>query len=386
MDLNNFMMDLNSDYHGSFSFSSDVEPYSDNAYTINDSNYNERVYNMASLILLKGIMPITFTVGICGNLLVILMIIRCRIFHTPTNMYLISLALADTTYLLSSMIRRWIVYSTSPVLIEDVGGLGDQAIYFCIIFESILNWSGAVSCAMILFVALDRYLAICHPIRFRIISTNKTAIYVSVAVWIIYLVPTLAYYTNQTIQEYDLIWETSYDATAYPRVSKLCTTRYTNGFRYLHIMDEILAILEVPIIIVLYIFAIKQLKRNALKTLGKHQLAKRQRVINMLIATTAVYIICVIPLNFSLFLTLFDINVSHTFHYVTALLLYVNSAINPVIYMLVRKDFRRAMKQVLCCKKPELRENLTITTDSRSKRTQSSIEMGSIERRNGNVE
>ncbi|XP_033096617.1 neuromedin-U receptor 2-like [Anneissia japonica] len=364
-----------------FSFSS----YSSSSYHhVSDSNYHEVVYDKASKVIIKAIMPIIFIIGITGNVLVILMITRCRLFHTPTNIYLVSLALADLTFLLASTIRRWVIYSTSPVLVEDVGGLGDKAVYFCIIFESISNWSGAVSCAMILFIALDRYFAICHPIRFRIISTNITAIYISIAVWLIHLIPTLAYYTNQTLITYRLKWEVSTNIMAHPKTSTLCTSRYTSdNIKYLYLMDEFLAILEVPIIITLYVLAVKQLKRNSMKTLGKYQLAKRRRVINMLILTTALYIICVIPLNFNLLIYEFDINIfatSHTFHYVTALLLYINSAVNPIIYMLVRSDFRKAMKQVLFCRKTELKESLTLTTDSRTKRTRQSIEMRKLER------
>lgn len=124
---------------------------------------------------------IIFTVGFVGNLLVVVIIIRTRSMHTTTNCYLMSLALADCLVLLAA---------TLPAVPET--------------FFKVDEWPfGRALCSILIYVqyvgvdasslsiaafTVERYIAICHPIRAQTVCTVSRAKRIIAGLWIFTLV------------------------------------------------------------------------------------------------------------------------------------------------------------------------------------------------------
>lgn len=120
---------------------------------------------------------IIFLVGITGNTLVIVVVSRTRSMRTPTNCYLMSLALADCLVLLSA---------TLPAIPET--------------FFQIDEWPfGEVMCSLLVFLqylgvdasslsitafTIERYVAICHPLRSQTVCTVKRAKRIIAGIWL----------------------------------------------------------------------------------------------------------------------------------------------------------------------------------------------------------
>lgn len=135
-------------------------------------NYST-LYRVISLI----INIILFLVGIVGNILVVIVVIRTRTMRTPTNCYLMSLAVADCLVLLSA---------TLPAIPET--------------FYQINEWPfGRVMCSLLVFLqylgvdtsalsitafTMERYIAICHPLRSQTMCTVKRAKRIIAGIWI----------------------------------------------------------------------------------------------------------------------------------------------------------------------------------------------------------
>ena len=152
-----------------------------------DPTYYSQAYRVAGALFVSLI----FLVGLGGNVMVVIVVARTRSMHTTTNCYLVSLAIADILVLISA---------TLPTIWE----------LFLIIDQCII---GPVGCAIMVFLqylgvntsslsitafTVERYIAICHPMRAQTMCTVKRAkriIFVLWTVGILYCLPWLGLIT-----------------------------------------------------------------------------------------------------------------------------------------------------------------------------------------------
>jgi len=110
----------------------DCVPNCSNMTTINGTmapvypaEYYELIYRVVGSLLVGVI----FVVGLVGNALVISVVTRTRSMHTPTNWYLVSLALADIILLVSAPLPTLVEYH---LLVDEwvFGRVGCSAMVF----------------------------------------------------------------------------------------------------------------------------------------------------------------------------------------------------------------------------------------------------------------
>ncbi len=120
---------------------------------------------------------IIFVVGVLGNALVCLVVRRTRSMHSTTNCYLVSLAVADTITLVASVPQEVLSYHI----------LGDQWVW------------GSVGCTLMIYLqylgidasalsltafTIERYIAICHPMKSKSICTLSRAKKIIAGCWL----------------------------------------------------------------------------------------------------------------------------------------------------------------------------------------------------------
>ena len=142
------------------------------------AGYNVPIYYSALFRWIAAPLgAIIFTVGICGNILVVIVIAQTKFMRTTTNCYLVSLAIADCIVLLSA---------TLPSIPEP--------------FFQIDEWPfGRVMCSMLVFLqyvgvnasslsitafTVERYIAICFPIKAQTLCTISRAKRIIICLWI----------------------------------------------------------------------------------------------------------------------------------------------------------------------------------------------------------
>lgn len=117
-----------------------------------------------------------FVVGVTGNLLVCLVILRHQTMKTPTNYYLFSLAVSDLLVLLLGMpLEVYEMWRNYPFLFGPVGCYFKTALFETVCFASILS---------VTTVSVERYVAILHPFRAKLESTRRRALRVLGIVWV----------------------------------------------------------------------------------------------------------------------------------------------------------------------------------------------------------
>lgn len=118
-----------------------------------------------------------FIVGVIGNFLVCLVILKHRNMKTPTNYYLFSLAVSDLLVLLFGMpLEVYEMWSNYPFLFGPIGCYFKTALFETVCFASILS---------VTTVSVERYFAILHPFRAKLESTRKRALRTIVVLWVL---------------------------------------------------------------------------------------------------------------------------------------------------------------------------------------------------------
>ncbi|XP_061097653.1 trace amine-associated receptor 13c-like [Conger conger] len=126
------------------------------------------------------ILYIFFVAGIIltilGNLFVIISIALFKQLHTPTNILVMSLAVADL--LIGVVVMPFsMIYS-----VEGCWYFGDV---FCLLHFSTYMFLTSVSICHLIFIAIDRYQAVCNPLHYSTRITIPIAWFISVLCWVI---------------------------------------------------------------------------------------------------------------------------------------------------------------------------------------------------------
>jgi thyrotropin-releasing hormone receptor len=153
-------------------------------------SYYSMPYRVAGCLFVS----IIFIIGFVGNVMVVIVVSRTQSMHTPTNCYLVSLAIADIMLLVSAplpTIAEFFLIINQSLL----GGVGCAIMVFC-------QYLGVnVSSLSITAFTVERYIAICHPMRAQTMCTVRRAKRIIGALWafgICYCVPWLALISTTT--------------------------------------------------------------------------------------------------------------------------------------------------------------------------------------------
>lgn len=118
-----------------------------------------------------------FLVGVLGNALTCAVILRYRAMQTPTNYYLLSLAVSDLLVLLLGM----------PLELYEMGRnypfpLGEGGCYFrTFLFETVC----LASVLNVTALSVERYVAVVHPLKVKHVATRAHVRRVVLALWLL---------------------------------------------------------------------------------------------------------------------------------------------------------------------------------------------------------
>lgn len=310
------------------------------------------VYSSVDRILITVFMPIIFTIGVLGNIAVIVVFFRIKGMRTVTNHYLTNLAIADLIFLLLAVTDRWVLYVSSPII--DDYSYTSRA--FCKTFPYIQDASIIVSCYTVILVTVERYIAICWPHKFKQLSTRPRAIMLCTFFWmfaLLYKIPDLFFidHIRQT-----LIWPEDYEEYAGHRT--LCSYCFNplndiscQRFRRSLALDQVMLLMVIPITMILYTLIVLQLQRltnNNVRSSSSSTKMKKQ-VVRMLIVTITVYVICITPFRILNLCDILGMKISPDYMWaivnIGRIMTYTNSAINPIIYNIMSDRYRFAFRE-----------------------------------------
>ncbi|XP_063291671.1 olfactory receptor 5G9-like [Pelobates fuscus] len=137
-------------------------------------------------LLLFIMFLLMYIITLLGNLSIILAYTLTTILNTPMYLFLSNFSFLEICY----------VTSTVPKLLSNLLA-GDKTIYFysCALQMFCVLLLGGTECYMLAAMAYDRYIAICHPLLYSTIMSNKVCIQLIGGSWLIGAVNSLTHTT-----------------------------------------------------------------------------------------------------------------------------------------------------------------------------------------------
>ena len=284
-------------------------------------------------------------IALTGNLLLIFIVRRRPETRTITSFVFVNMAAADLLVTVTVMpITMAVPYTEMRWLTGLIGQITCKVVYFA------FHVSIAASILSLTLMAVDRYLAVCYPLRR--FGTFRRAKVLSVAIWLTSMIVMIPAAVLWKIEK-GLYDPGMYCQAAFADVFGDLKKGMTGYYSYLFLLAYLIPLL---VISVLYGMVIRELWRRKQpgvilsKTEG-HQEAMKRKVVRTLVIVTAVFALCWLPTQTYHLILAFHLELhSYLPRYAMFVCMWcghANSAFNPWLYMLLTDKFRMALREVL---------------------------------------
>lgn len=262
---------------------------------------------------------------VCGNLLVILAIIYFRQLHTPTNLLVLSLAVADL--LVGALVLPLTMEFSSTsclfysVLLCKIRGTFDVSLCTA----SILN----LCC-----ISIDRYYAVCHPLNYRTKINDRVVVVMILLSWALSVLTGIGYISAGL-------------------TSGNCDARCFAYFVIANILGLVFSFyLPVIVMLCIYVKIFLAAQRQAKSIRNAKSVAaggKRGRKATKTLAIVlGVFLLCWLPFFLcTTILSFSHVNVSLVLIETLNYLALSNSMINPFIYAFFYSWYRSAFRLII---------------------------------------
>ncbi|XP_009071552.1 PREDICTED: galanin receptor type 2-like [Acanthisitta chloris] len=288
----------------------------------------------AAGIIVPVIFSLIFLVGTLGNGLVLAVLLRNgQVKYNTTNLFILNLAVADLCFIICCVPFQATIYTLDGWLFGA---------FACKTVHLLIYLTMYASSFTLAAVSVDRYLAIRYPLKSRNLRTTRNAGVAIVVIWSLSLLfagPYLSYY--QIIHYHGVpicvpIWEDQ-------RRKALDILTFVFGY-----------LLPVTVVSLAYTRTIKFLWTSVdpIERISESRKAKR-KVTKMIVAVAILFCLCWLPHHLVILCFWFGHFPFNRATYACRLashcLSYTNSCLNPIVYALISKHFRKRFKQVFTC-------------------------------------
>ncbi|XP_038615832.1 adenosine receptor A2b [Tachyglossus aculeatus] len=296
--------------------------------------------------LYMGLELLIAALSIAGNVLVCWAVATNSTLKNATNYFLVSLAVADIAVGLLAI---------PFAVVISVGLRTDfRSCLFLACFVLVLTQSSIFS---MLAVAVDRYLAIRFPLRYKGLVTGRRARSVIALLWIlsfgIGLTPLMGWHksfgnatqncSNTTGQLRDSTCDTEVECL----FENVVTMSYMVYFNFFGCVLPPLIIM-LGIYIKIFMVACKQFRRIELMDNSRTILQREVNAAKSLAIIVGIFAMCWLPLHTMNCITFFHSKIQQKWvFYVPIILSHANSVINPIIYAYRIRDFRCTFRKII---------------------------------------
>ncbi|XP_008306498.1 delta-type opioid receptor-like [Cynoglossus semilaevis] len=279
--------------------------------------------------IITAVHSVVFVVGLLGNCLVMYVIIRYTKMKTATNIYIFNLALAD------ALVTTTMPFQSTDYLL-NTWPFGEVV---CKVFISIDYYNMFTSIFTLTMMSVDRYVAVCHPVKALDFRTPVKAKMINVCIWILSSAAGIPAFvlggtqTNTRITECALQFPEPY--VYWDTLMKVCV--FVFAF-----------VVPVLIITVCYSLMVLRLKRVRILSGSREKDRNLRRITRLVVVVVAVFVVCWTPIHiFILIKALASVPETTAItaaYFFCVALGYTNSSLNPVLYAFLDENFKRCFK------------------------------------------
>ncbi|NXE83084.1 GHSR protein, partial [Cochlearius cochlearius] len=301
-------------------------------------------------------MPVTvvsitlFFLGASGNLITVVIFRRSQEMRTTVNMYLSSMALLDTLIFLglpSDLYRLW---KYKPYIFGD---------FLCKFFIYLSETCTYCIILHITMVSVERYFAICFPLKAKATITKCRVKRVILALWGCSLLtagPILFLFGVEHPNG-------SQESRECRSIERVACTGLLETMTW---VSTIYFFLPMLCLALLYGLICRKLQRSGQRLPGGQAAGRRRshtQTAKMLAVVVLAFVLCWLPFHVGRILfaqsevILYDL--TQYFNLIAMLLFYLGASINPILYNVMSHKYRKAMSKILYRKRTRRRRSLT---------------------------
>ncbi len=337
-------------------------------YNLSDIAVAEKwLWSETDYLIAMVIIPILCFIGVFGNGSFIFTILRLQKMKSSLNAYLFNLAVCDILLLLIAAYWYIANYLHSPVSHRT---MAVESRWGCAAFVlSTHPWYFA-GIELNTVITVERYLAICSPLRHRAMVGSKRTIKLLVAVWAIAIgtsITVVPQYWNLT--PFCLQWPDEYRYRGLPEIHKVCDPVNVYFMSYGEIIFQVFFVVGLLFNSVLYGKIIVALSRRSIARIpsikkldsggtdDEQTSGVRNQVAKTLIANSIIFFVCQTPHRIASAEYILDwygsgfleVDQYALLNSISYGFLILNSIINPYLYVGSCQFYRNAMKEAFNC-------------------------------------
>ncbi|XP_074995993.1 motilin receptor [Calonectris borealis] len=294
----------------------------------------------------RALVPVTavclglFVVGVVGNVLTVLVIRGYRDMKTTTNLYLGSMAVSDLLILMGLPFDLYRLWRSRPWIFGQL---------LCRLSHYLSE--GCTYCTILHITALtvERYLAICFPLKAKVVVTKRRVKAVIGVLWAFAFLSAGPFFFLVGVEQPDN--HTDFSRECKPTLQAvesglLATMFWVTTFYF---------VLPVICLSVLYGFIGHELWQNNARLRGPNAVLREKghrQAIKILAVVVLAFVICWLPFHIGriVFINTQDTKTmlfSQYFNIFALQLFYLSASINPILYNLISKKYRAAAYKLL---------------------------------------
>ncbi|XP_050786718.1 chemerin-like receptor 1 [Gopherus flavomarginatus] len=312
--------------------------YDDSGYDYEDAVRKQALFNTMHVVTMI-IYSIAFVLGVTGNGLVIF-ITGFRMKRTVNTIWFLNLAVAD--FIFTFFLPLSVVYTA-------LGFHWPFGRALCKINSTLAFLNLYASVYLLMVISIDRCISVLHPVWAQNHRTPNLALLVALGVWVLALVlcsPNL-YFRHTAPSPFNKNITNCYNNfdTAGEGATNEQRTRMVNTNHRAMIISRFILGFYIPFSVILGCYGAiwAKLKRN--------QLARSGKPFKVIAAVIVAFFLCWLPYHIFSFLELKRTPSLDTTLIVglplTASLAFINSCLNPILYVFMGQDFKEKLRRSL---------------------------------------
>ncbi|KAM3912114.1 growth hormone secretagogue receptor type 1-like [Leptodactylus fuscus] len=302
----------------------------------------DAIFHIHILVPVTIICILLFLLGVTGNLITILIFTRYKDMRSTVNMYLSSMAVSDILIFLGLPSDLYRIWKYKPYI------FGNFACKFLVYLSEACTYCTVLH---ITTVSVERYLAICFPLKAKIMTTKKRVKIIIIVLWIISFI---------TAGPILFLFGVEHTAESHPEETKECKyMKHTAQNGLLQIMTWVSTVyFYIPIffLTLLYGLICRKLWKNKHCIQGPtaaNRGKQHKQTVKMLAVVVLSFVFCWLPFHIGRILFAWDeleemlYHLTQYFNLISMLLFYLSASINPMLYNIMSQKYRAAMSKIL---------------------------------------
>ena len=301
-------------------------------------------------LLYTFIGPIVTMIGVLGNSAFLILLLTVPSLQSSVTALMSNLAVTDIMFLVITPIWAILDYVTSKIALD----YPVKSYASCFTCMASVGIPYNASLGFVTLISVERYLAICMPLRHKMIKGRKRTARLIATVWFIGLALALIYVSGYKLQKTCLLWPEDKVFHNLPVIIQLCSSnsvvrRVINVSIFL-LCFVINAILSSKIVSTM-------MKRKINSHCGCQEISAKIQVTRTLVLNNTVFFLCQLPIRIAYssqilesiwvdILTKQRFSSAHSHDSIGYACLMLNSCINPFLYVSCCRVYRDGFKQL----------------------------------------